>query len=338
MPALTTKSNQKLSALREDARRTESCSAEPLVEILMSTHNGEKFLAVQMDSLVAQTYKNWRLIVRDDASGDASVRIIEEYCRRYPDQISLVSDEEGQLGPCRGFARVLKHAAADYMMFCDQDDLWLPQKVELSVTQMLKLEKENPETPILVFTDLTVVDEELNVLSDSFWHYQRINPHHTSPNLLIFDNVATGCTMMFNKRLKDISEPIPVEAVMHDWWFALVCSIHGRLGFLNDKTVLYRQHGRNDLGAQNNGLAPRARRFWKSPKNFVGRTRRIAARTQAQKLLEHAQTNIMTDSSALIPLQRYLQSRSLLQRKWCLVRYGMLSGHYIKWVRRFLFC
>jgi hypothetical protein len=224
-------------------------------------------------------------------------------------------------------------------MFCDQDDVWLPQKVELSVNQILKLEAENPETPILVFTDLTVVDEQLRVLSDSFWHFQRIDPQHTRPELLIFDNVATGCTVIFNRLLKDVAEPIPTEAVMHDWWLALVCSLYGKLGHLNERTILYRQHGRNDLGAQDYRLAFRIRRFTNAPTAHVERTKKHVGRTraQAQKLLEHAHKHSPRDARALIPLQQYLECRSSVARKWCLVRHGMLSGNYIKAVRRFLF-
>jgi glycosyltransferase involved in cell wall biosynthesis len=323
-----------------DAQRANNRNTEPLVEILMSTHNGERFLAEQIDSLIAQTYENWHLIVRDDASRDSSVEIVKEYCRRYPDRITLVGSEEGQLGACLGFASILKHTTADYLMFCDQDDVWLPQKVELSLNRVLEMEKENPGVPVLVFTDLTVVDEELRVLSDSFWRYQRIDPRHTSPRLLIFDNVATGCTTMFNRRLKEIAEPVPAEAVMHDWWFALVCSLRGKLGFVNESTILYRQHGRNDLGAQDYRLIARVRRFAKSPQALLNRTRKHVHRTQAQaqKLLEHIPTNDVGDVRVLLPLQRYLKSRSILERKLCLVRYGMLSGNYIKAVRRFLLC
>ena len=313
--------------------------AEPLVEILMATCNGEKFLAAQIESLIAQTYTNWRLIVRDDASGDESPKIVKEYSTRYPDKIDLVVDEDGQLGACQSFARLLKHATANYMMFCDQDDIWLPRKVELSVDEIRKLEKKYPGAPLLVFTDLTVVNEELGVLSDSLWRLERTNPRNTSLKLLIFDNVATGCTMIFNKPLKDFALPIPDQALMHDWWLALVCSVHGQLSFLSDRTVLYRQHGRNDVGAQNNSLAFRVRRFLKSPKGYISRPRIMVnlARTQAQKLFAHAQTNVIRDPRGIIPVQRYLQSSTLLQRKWCLVRYKMLSGSYIKAVKKLLF-
>jgi len=333
--------NDKRSALRQEIRGHDSCLAKPLVEILMSTHNGAKYLAAQMDSLVAQTYSNWRLLVRDDISSDRSVGILGEYCRKYPDKIVLIADDgDGRLGACQSFARVLKHATADYMMFCDQDDVWLPHKVELSVNVLLELEKANPGMPLLLFTDLTVVDEKLTVLADSFWRYQRINPRNTWPSSIVFDNVATGCTMIFNRQLKNISEPIPTEALMHDWWLTLICSIDGRLSSLGEKTLLYRQHGRNEFGAQDYSLPFRVRRFVKSPRAFIERTTNMVnlMRRQAQKLLEHAQAQQIGDPRVLLPLQQYVQSRGFLQRKSCLVRHRMLSGNYIRGVRKFLFC
>jgi len=187
------------STRAENSRRSLSPSeidgeSEPLVEILMSTHNGAKHLEAQLDSLVAQTYHNWRLIVRDDMSSDKSVDILGQYSRRCPGKVALITDGEGQLGACQSFARVMKHANANYMMFCDQDDVWLPQKIELSMNQLLQVEKTNPGIPLLLFTDLTVVDEKLTLLSDSFWRYQRIDPRNTTPNSIVFDNVVTGCT------------------------------------------------------------------------------------------------------------------------------------------------
>ncbi len=328
------------SAQRSEIGKAEHPVSEPLVEILMSTHNGAKYLSAQIESLFAQTHKNWRLIVRDDKSSDNTIDIIEEYCGKYPDKIKLVADGEGQLGACQSFARVLQHADANYMMFCDQDDVWLPHKVETSVKELLRHENEGPPVPMLLFTDLIVVDETLSVLADSFWRYQKVHPCNTWTSSLLFDNVATGCTIIFNKLLKDVAQPIPPEALMHDWWLALVCSIHGRLGYLRDRTLLYRQHGKNDLGAQDYSLAFRVRRFVKSPQASVSRTTRMVnlMRRQAQVLLEHAQHQEVSDPRVLLPLQQYLQSHTLLQRKWCLVRHSMLSGNYIKGVRKLLFC
>jgi glycosyltransferase involved in cell wall biosynthesis len=312
---------------------------EPQVDIVMSVYNGEKFLAEQLDSLVSQTYKNWRLIVRDDGSSDSSVKILHEYCNRHPDKIVLVSDEPGRLGACQGFARAMKYSSADYMMFCDQDDVWFPNKVGLSVAEILRLEALTPGTPIAVYTDLTVVDEKLSELDQSFWKYNQINPNHNSLNSLILDNVATGCTMIVNRALIDLALPIPSEGIVHDWWFALICSIYGRLGFLNDKTMLYRQHLGNEVGAQDFRLSVRLRRFLDSPRAFYERTTKMAklGRLQSAALLKHIESKSALPRLPIAPLQRYVNTSSIIERKWCLIRFRMLSGHYIRVTKKFIF-
>lgn len=313
---------------------------EPLVDILMSVYNGEKFLADQIDSLMRQTHENWRLIVRNDKSADSSVSILREYCNRYPEKLFMVADDRAQLGACQGFARLLQHASADYLMFCDQDDIWLPTKIELSLKEIMRLEAAHPGTPILVYTDLSVVDEKLNEIAESFWQYQGIDPNDNSLNSLILGNVATGCTIIFNRRLKELAEPLPAEAIMHDWWFALVGSAHGKLSFLSDRTVLYRQHGNNDVGAREYRFTSRFRKFVNSPGGFFARATKMTDRVRAQSraLLAHIQGTVVPDPTLLVPLQRYVDSTGVLERKWCLIRHKMLSGNYIEASKKLFFC
>jgi len=312
---------------------------EPLVDILMSVYNGEKFLVDQLESLLGQTHKNWRLVVRDDNSTDASVRVLGEYRNRYPEKIVFVSDQRGQLGACQGFAQVVQHSSADYMMFCDQDDVWLPTKVESSLAELLRLERLNPGMPIAVYTDLIVVDEELKVLAESFWRYQQVIPQDNSLRALILDNVATGCTMIMNRQLKELAAPVPSAAVIHDWWFTLVCSVYGKVSFLSDRTVLYRQHGKNEVGAQDSRLSIRFRRLWKSPRSFYARATKMAglARAQSRALLIHIESKAVPVSTLLTPLRRYVASTSVVERKWCLLRYKMLSGHYLPAFKKLFF-
>lgn len=311
----------------------------PKVEVLMSVHNGERFLRGQLDSLLNQTYVNWHLSVRDDNSVDSSFSIVEEYQRRYPEKVSILANDRVQLGACQSFGVLLSNAEADYIMFCDQDDVWLPEKIERSLNEIRCLEKSNPGKPALVFTDLSVVDQNLRQRSDSFWNYQRINPSDNSLNLLIADNVATGCTMIFNRKLKIISTPIPVDAIMHDWWLTLICSTYGSMSFLRDPTVLYRQHGMNDTGAVDFSTAARSKRFIGSPLGVLMRSTSKAAlvRRQAGELLKRTREYPPPDAKVTIPLSRFCASTGFIQRKWCLIHYRMLSRNYIKALKQLLF-
>ncbi len=314
--------------------------SEPLVDVLMSVWNGEKYLEEQIESLIAQTHENWRLIIRDDRSSDASPRIIAEYCARFPGKIRLLSDGSGQLGPCQSYAKLLASASAEYAMFCDQDDVWLPRKIESCLREVIRLERENAGLPILLYTDLTVVDQSLNVVAESFWRYQRINPRNNGLNALILDNVATGCTTIFNRRLKELAEPVPKEAVMHDWWLALIGSAYGKVAYLPDRTMLYRQHGQNDTGAADHSLAACIRIILKSPAAAFRRASKSGtrARQQSERLLAHFRMQGVPTRAATRPLEEYVSAASLLARKWCLIRHGMVTGNYLKSIKKVLFC
>lgn len=224
------------------------------IDIIMATYNGEKFIEAQIDSLLNQTYQNWHLMVRDDGSIDQTVYILKTYKKQFPDKISILESKE-HLGACLNFGELLKHSTADYVMFCDQDDIWLPEKIKVSFNGILHLEdKYGKEKPLLLFTDLTVVDKDLTVMAKSFWGYEKINPDNTTVNRLLVQNVVTGCTSIINKKLKSLSVPVPPEAIIHDWWIALVASVFGHTDYNSVPMVLYRQHGQNDVGARKRGL------------------------------------------------------------------------------------
>jgi len=224
------------------------------IDILLSTYNGEKFIKEQLDSLLGQTFQGWRLLVRDDGSSDCTVKIVEEYMSRYPAKIIFVEDKRKHLGAGQSFAKLMEYSYADYIMFCDQDDVWLEGKIEATLAKMKEIEITAPVKPILVHTDLKIADENLKVISNSMWKYQKLEPKRKSINYLLVQNNVTGCTVMINKRLKEITLPFPEEAIIHDWWLALVSSAFGKIGYVNIPTILYRQHGKNDIGAKKYSL------------------------------------------------------------------------------------
>ncbi len=237
-----------------------------MVEILLSTYNGSKFLKEFIDSLFSQTYKDWILTVRDDGSKDNTTEITENISAKYPGKINLIKDELGNLGTCKSFLTLLKQAKADYIMFADQDDVWLPDKIEKTISKMFEVERKYAKTtPILIHTDLIVVDEKLNTIASSFWRYQGQNPEYKSLNYLLVQNNVTGCTIMVNKALKDLVVQIPDKAIMHDWWLALVASAFGVIEYIPDQTILYRQHQSQNTGARKYSFWYFFQRFAKTP-------------------------------------------------------------------------
>lgn len=223
-----------------------------MVDILMSTYNGEKYLAEQIDSLLNQTYISWHLIIRDDGSTDKTLSVIYDYCNQYPEQISLLRDDKGNVGSIHSFELLLQNSKADYMMFCDQDDVWLQNKIETMLAKMQNLEtKYGKGTPILVHSDLFVVDENLNEICSSFWEFAGIKPCFINKDisLLGISNTVTGCASIMNKALQMKSLPFPQHTKMHDAWIGLCAKKYGVLEYFEQPTVLYRQHRNNVIGA-----------------------------------------------------------------------------------------
>ncbi|MDD5327114.1 MAG: glycosyltransferase family 2 protein [Phycisphaerae bacterium] len=226
-------------------------SYNPDIKILLATYNGQEYLTEQIDSILAQSNQGWQLLIRDDGSDDNTLRIIEDYANRLPDKIRLIKDNEGRLGANLNFGKLLECVDTEYIMFSDQDDVWLPNKIEMALNSMKSAEQVYPDKPILVHTDLKVTDSELNTIADSMWTYQKLFPEAGNDlNSVMAQNVVTGCTMMINRKARAVSIPVPEEAIMYDWWLALNVCRHGKIVYVSIPSVLYRQHSKNQVGAQ----------------------------------------------------------------------------------------
>lgn len=223
-----------------------------MVEILLATYNGEKYLAAQINSILSQSYKNWKLLIHDDGSHDKSLDILKSYVDRYPDKIELIEDGISTGSAKNNFNFLLSLSKAPYVAFCDQDDVWLENRLELGYTAILKAEAEfGASRPIVVCSDCCIVNHELHIVAESCWRHQRNGPHFAeSSGTLAVRNYLTGCTMLINRSAINVSIPIPTQAVMHDWWIGLsVLRAEGEIIPIGTPTVLYRQHHKNVVGA-----------------------------------------------------------------------------------------
>lgn len=227
-----------------------------LISILLTTFNGEKFLGAQLNSLFEQTNQNFQVLVRDDGSSDCTINIIEDFQSRFPNRIKLIIDKLGNIGSSESFMKLVEHSSSDYVMFCDQDDIWMPNKIELSLKKIRELEKcYGVNTPVLVFTDLKVVDSGLNIIEKSFWKFQKIIPEISfNWKKLLAQNVITGCTIILNNKSKDVILPFKLKMMIHDQWLGVNVAKYGKVEFLEETTLLYRQHAFNVAGAHNFGL------------------------------------------------------------------------------------
>ncbi|MBF0778583.1 glycosyltransferase family 2 protein [Streptococcus cuniculi] len=251
------------------------------VHILLSTYNGERFLAEQIESIRKQTFQDWTLLIRDDGSSDGTRQIIRDYCLKDERIFFINPDDTLNLGVIQSFHTLLKYERADYYFFSDQDDIWLPHKLEI---QLVAATACKVEKPLLVYTDLKVVGQDLAVMSESMIKTQS---DHANTQLVqeLTENTVTGGVAMINHALAELWTGREAHALlMHDWYLALVASAVGNLVYIDDPTELYRQHEANVLGARTlkkriqNWIRPHVlfARYWKLIRD---------SQTQAKNLL-----------------------------------------------------
>lgn len=216
------------------------------IDILLATYNGEKYLKEQIDSILNQTYKNINLIISDDGSTDNTVKILEELEKK-DNRIKLFVQSKN-LGVVKNIEFLLKQIESDYYMLSDQDDIWLPEKVEKSIQ---KLKEENAD---LVFGDLEVVDKDLNTIYPSFGDFmllnKKIKKYINSKKLNYLYNCVTGCTILAKKSTLEKILPLPDNSkyLIHDHWIGIMVSIYGKVTYIPEKYIKYRQHGNNQVG------------------------------------------------------------------------------------------
>lgn len=220
-----------------------------VTDILMTTYNGAQYLDTQLESLFSQGISDFRLIIRDDDSRDGTDSILTEWQRRYPDRIEITAGLPHTGQPGWNFLSLLQVSQADYIMYCDQDDVWMPHKIEKSLTAIRAAEQKHPDTPILLHTDLVVSDADLKPIAPSFMRYQNLDPSYQSLPRLTVQNNVTGCTVLMNRPLRDIMR-VPPQPVLHDWWAALTAAAFGHIVYIGLPTVYYRQHSQNAIGAK----------------------------------------------------------------------------------------
>ena len=220
------------------------------IAILLATYNGEKYLPEQLNSLFLQTFTDFVVFVHDDGSSDGTMEILKKYEHNNPEKLRILT-YAGTGGARNNFYSLIERVDADYYMFCDQDDFWLPEKIENSFRLLKETENEKQNHPCLVFTDLRVVDKELNTLSESFMESWKIEPERYEFHDLLRSNIAPGCTMIFNRKCRDMA--IQIKDInnfeMHDHLMILLAKMCGEAKFLDQRTILYRQHENNELGA-----------------------------------------------------------------------------------------
>ena len=230
-----------------------------LAVILLATYNGAAYLQEQLNSIVEQTYTHWLLVAKDDGSTDSTVDILYRYCERYPGKVLFLGSSTQNQGPARMFSSLVQYILdreqelqlENYCIaFCDQDDIWRQDKLQRIADCLQAQCGIEAMPPLLIHSDLSVVDECGNTIAPRFSAYQGVKPRCNDFIELLVHNVVTGCTAVMTPALARVCTPVPGAAYMHDWWFALIASLIGRIHYIDQPLVAYRQHRGNTLGAR----------------------------------------------------------------------------------------
>lgn len=293
------------------------------VNILMATYNGEKFLAQQIESIQKQTFKEWNLLIRDDGSSDKTCDIIRNFTAK-DSRIRFINENEHyNLGVIKSFFTLVNYEVADFYFFSDQDDVWLPEKLSVSLEAA---KHKASDVPLLVYTDLKVVNQELNILQDSMI---RAQSHHANTTLLpeLTENTVTGGTMMINHALAE-KWFTPNDILMHDWFLALLAASLGEIIYLDLPTQLYRQHDNNVLGART--MDKRFKILREGPKSIFTRYWKLIHDSQKQaSLIVDKYGDIMTANDLeLIKCFIKIDKQPFMTRLRWLWKYGYSKNQF----------
>ena len=219
----------------------------PSCDVLLATYNSERWLEPLLRSLAAQDHIDFRLVVADDASADNTIAILERHAANFPGGMEIHRNFPPSGDAIRNFDGLMKRSTAEYIFFCDHDDIWMPDKISTLLTHTRRLEEQaTANTPIYVFSDAQVIDAEGQLTAQSFWDYKKYDPAFAKslPHLLVCPPMI-GCASVVNRACLQRASPVPLLGIGHDWWSALVANIFGTIDFNPQKTIQYRIHGSN---------------------------------------------------------------------------------------------
>lgn len=301
------------------------------IHIVLTTYNGEKYIREQLDSLLENDFKDIYIEVCDDGSSDGTVQIVKEYMERY-NCIGFHQNEKN-LGYTMNFMEGIRRSQSPYIMLCDQDDIWHRDKIRKTYERMKQFEKENMgHIPLMVFTDAMNFDSEDGKELGSFHKNSHLDVEKLDTAHLFMENKCIGCTVMVNEAVRNYLEVLPKEIRVHDWWLALICSHFGKISYMKETTLHYRQHSGNMIGGSS---------FFDYVKNRISNLHRQREAIRAAFAQGRAFYDIfgeaLPEEKREIAFQFARMSRmGMWGRKKAMLRYGFCKSGFIRNVALFL--
>lgn len=277
------------------------------IAILLSTYNGKLYIEKQVISLMSQSFNDFILYIRDDGSSDGTELVLRELAKRYNNIVLLPSGKN--YGAAGSFIELINNVEADYYFFCDQDDYWLPEKIEVTLKAISCYDQKKP---LLAHSNLLVVDKDLELISNSFYEYSNISiERFENKKQILLQNYIVGCTCCINNTLAElakISQDEVKKIAMHDWWFALYAKFFGEIIYVEQPTIKYRQHDNNTLGANNNSLRRYLKLFFNN--SGISRVNKFRAKMTMQAFFfEEKNKSILT-----VDDKKYFEDIHLLEK------------------------
>ena len=218
------------------------------VEILLPTYNGGRYITGLLETLCTQTFTTFTLLTRDDGSSDDTIQGMSSFSSRL-NIVRIENPDRKNLGVIKSFELLISRSSAELLFFCDQDDLWNPDKIERMVRTYQRKKAQGEPGALLLFSDLSLIDENDVPAGDSLQEINSVNTACISdPYYLSFKNPSPGCAMAVSRSLALAALPFTRETFMHDWWMMIDASLRGSIVFLNEPLVRYRVHAGNTLG------------------------------------------------------------------------------------------
>lgn len=224
----------------------------PKIEILLATYNGEKYVGEQIDSIINQTYNNWELLIRDDNSKDRTLEILKEYEKK-DKRIKVIEDKKGNLGFVKNFEELLNNSKEDWVMFSDQDDYWLENKIEKYVAILNASSEDILKKPMLIHSNSFICDDNLEIVKEEFINSKIANEYNEDN--FYFAYFVQGSTVLINRAIIDLALPFSKNVTVHDRYFHLLAEFLGKRIFINESLIKYRQHSNNKIGAKSSVIS-----------------------------------------------------------------------------------
>lgn len=296
--------------------------------VLLSTYNGEKYIRKQIQSILQQSYTDFRIMVRDDGSTDSTLEIIDSM---KDSRINLI-EAGANIGIVNSFSKLLELNAFDYFLLCDQDDIWQKNKIESQLNILTKMESEyGKNIPLMTFSDLRMINSDDQLIFHSFWEYAKIVPSKINISSLLVQPLATGCTIAGNRKLANIATPIPENVFMHDWWLSILSTAFGKIDSTRDKLIDYRIHESNRLGVGSHGIKNIQEKYIKYKEFYT------ATILQAEEFRKKFDTNVNSKEEELLKFLSQIKSYNRFSRLYLLFKFKVFRSNFIRSTVYYLF-